>query len=229
MPSTMAEPASAHCRRPRPNAPIRKHTLKNRGMSGKFTTSQDRASLRYLCPGQSKESLVKPSFKSLWANYPKGSYDSIFNFIGWQEFAGKPGWENTCAIRMSICLGLSGVSVSSRARMRALKGPAKGKMIEPRQDYLSLTLQDLWGTPLKCSASEGPAKLAGRDGVISFWKIAGYAVGGRLGGHIDLIDGKIVEQRDGWGRVTTRRATYEAAHGNYMDQSETIWFWEMPK
>jgi Type VI secretion system (T6SS), amidase effector protein 4 len=173
--------------------------------------------------------MTKPSFKTLWLNYPKGNQASVYKFIGWDEFIGKPGYENTCAIRMSICLGLSGVAINSSAGMRALKGPISGKPIEIRQDKLSEFLESRWGAPMKCPANEGYKKIAGRDGVISFWKIADYNVGGTLGGHIDLIDGSTVEETDIRGRVIGRMYTYNAARGDYMAHSETIHFWEMPQ
>jgi hypothetical protein len=172
--------------------------------------------------------VAKPSFKALWANYPHDGYDALFQSIGWQAFAHQPGWENTCAIRVSICLARSGVTISSRANMRALTGPIRGKLIEPKQDALSKTLKAIWGDPVALRPRDGLSAIAGRDGVVSFFAIAGYNVGGRLGGHIDLIDGTLSEQRDPSGRITARRATYEIAHGDYMNSAESIWFWEMP-
>jgi hypothetical protein len=113
---------------------------------------------------------------------------------------------------MSICLDTSGVKITSSAGMNALAGPAKGKPIEIRQDVLSKNLERLWGSPLKCLSSDGYTKIGSRHGVISYWKISGYNVGGALGGHIDLFEG----------------ATKTAAHGEYMTSSQSIWFWETP-
>ncbi|RHW17840.1 hypothetical protein D1610_04785 [Sphingomonas gilva] len=171
--------------------------------------------------------MAKPAFNAMWLNYPKGDPKSVFTHIGWGEFYGKPGWENTCALRMSIALGLSGVAIKSSAGMRALAGPLKGKWIEPRQDRLSENLREIWGEPLKCDAALGNRRLAGTDGVISFWQIAGYDVGGQLGGHIDLIDGSVVEEKDWWGHVIDRTISYRTAHGNYMDKCKSIWFWKL--
>lgn len=133
---------------------------------------------------------MKPSFSSLWMNYPKSNSvrrKDLFGKIGWDNLVNDPNYENTCAIRVSIALQKSGVPVNSSAGMRALAGSLKGKFIEIRQEKLSEQLFKLWGTPESISKE---SDVGDRNGVISFFEIPGYTVGGGLGGHIDLIDGK---------------------------------------
>ena len=95
---------------------------------------------------------------------------------------GNPNYENTCAIRMSICLATSGQPVRSSQGMKALAGRVRGHPIEVRQDTVSRSLEQLSGPPLKVSARDAEAKIYGRDGVVSFFGIAGDNVGGRVGG-----------------------------------------------
>lgn len=173
--------------------------------------------------------MAKPSFRTLWANYPRGTPADVLRSIGWDEFIDKPGYENTCAIRMSICLAASGSPVKSSQGMAALSGDIKGKPIELRQDKLSEYLLSLWPRPLKMHAGSAEDTINGRDGIISFWKIGTYNVGGVLGGHIDLIDGSVVERKNWLGYVTSRKAQYDYGTHGYMALSESVWFWEMPK
>lgn len=172
--------------------------------------------------------MAKPSFRTLWANYPHGSPDDVLRGIGWDAMIGNPNYANTCAIRMSICLAASGQSVNSSQGMKALAGRTKDRPVEVRQDTLSRYLEKAWGAPMKVSAKDAESKINGRDGVISFFGIAGYSVGGGLGGHIDLIDGSIVEHGL-FGYVWSRSASYNYGSHGYMDRSATVWFWEMPR
>lgn len=141
---------------------------------------------------------------------------------------GNPNYENTCAIRMSICLAASGQPVRSSQAMKALAGRVKGQPIEVRQDTLSRHLEQIWGAPLKMDARDAETKINGRDGVISFFGIAGYNVGGRNGGHIDLIDGTLKE-RSIFGYVWSRSVQYNYGSHGYMDRSASVWFWELPR
>jgi hypothetical protein len=172
--------------------------------------------------------MARPGFRLLWADYPRGSPDGVLRGIGWGDLIGNPNYENTCAIRMSICLAAAGQPVRSSQGMKALAGPVKGSPIEVRQDSISRYLEQQWGAPLKFNAKEAEGKINGRDGVVSFFGINGYNVGGRNGGHIDLIDGTVSE-RGLFGYIWSRSLQYSYGTHGYMDRSESVWFWEMPR
>ena len=91
---------------------------------------------------------MKPAFSVLWGNYPQSrlwSREKLFREIGWDSLIDETEYRNTCAIRLSVALQKSGVSISSSAGMTGLKGMMKGKAIEIRQDNLSKQLRQLWG------------------------------------------------------------------------------------
>jgi|GEM_PF-477728 len=136
---------------------------------------------------------VKPAFKILWHNYPHAHAwlrGRLFRTIGWDNLINEPAYQNTCAIRLSIALQKSGVPISSSAGMTGLKGAMKGKPIEIRQENLSRQLRRLWGSPELLPKKKTENAIGDRDGIISFFRVPGYPVGGGLGGHIDLVDGK---------------------------------------
>ncbi|WP_076071146.1 T6SS effector amidase Tae4 family protein [Sphingomonas montana] len=172
--------------------------------------------------------MAKPSFRRLWSNYPRGSPENVLRGIGWDDLIGNPNYENTCAIRMSICLAASGQPVRSSQGMKVLSGPLKGLPIEVRQDTISRYLEQHWGPPLKVAAREAEQRINGRDGVASFFGISGYNVGGRDGGHIDLIDGTVSEHGL-FGYVWSRSIQYSYGSHGYMDRAASVWFWEMPR
>jgi len=130
---------------------------------------------------------MKPSFSALWLNYPQFKREILFDNIGWTDLIHDPAYKNTCAIRVSTALQKTGINVTSSAGMKGLEGAMKGKAIEIREDKLSEQLSRLWGTPELVSKE---SDIGDRNGVISFSGIPTYMVGGRAGGHIDLIDGK---------------------------------------
>lgn len=112
--------------------------------------------------------MAKPGFQTLWSHYSRGSPDRVLRGIGWDDMIGNPNHENTCAIRMSICLAASGQPVRSSQGMKALSGPVRGAPIEVRLDTLSRYLEQQWGTPMKVAARDAERQIAGRDGVVSF-------------------------------------------------------------
>ncbi|MCP4119322.1 MAG: hypothetical protein GY737_28790 [Desulfobacteraceae bacterium] len=136
---------------------------------------------------------MKPAFRVLWGHYPQSrlwSREKLFREIGWDSLIDETEYRNTCAIRLSVALQKSGVSISSSAGMTGLKGLMKGKTIEIRQDNLTKQLRQLWGAPMVLPKTKVENTIGNKDGVISFFRIPGYNVGGGLGGHIDLVDGK---------------------------------------
>lgn len=174
---------------------------------------------------------MKPIFTTLWSNYPSArevSRETLFADIGWESLFSNPAYNNTCAIRLSCALQSCDVVVSSSAGMKALKGPLKGKSIEIRQDRLAEQLKLMWGNPEILPAANTEAALGDRNGVISFVRIPGYEVGGGLGGHIDVVDGKSfgsVPFLFFWERDVDLPSI--CGSGCYWNAGE-IWFWELP-
>lgn len=163
--------------------------------------------------GFDREADVKPAFINLRENYP--SVDAVgqaalFGEIGWEDLIGKDSFSNTCAIRVSLALIKSGVSLKGRMAIR--KGPFKGALIEPGQAKLShmLASPSLLGAPEKFAR---PAALAGvgrRQGLVSFFRIPGYL--GGAGGHIDIL--------------LPSTGVQECGSACYWDCGE-VWFWEL--
>ncbi|WP_306391149.1 T6SS effector amidase Tae4 family protein [Telluria beijingensis] len=151
---------------------------------------------------------MKPLFAVLNQHYPRHeSKENLYRRIGWADVIQHPGFNDTCAIRMSV--GLAGAGVPVRGAMKAKLGDLKNKRIEPRQANLSRMLRGLWGEP-DIYASEQDARdgIANRSGVISFFRI-----GGGPGGHIDLIS------PGPYGFPQCARSCFFA--------SEEIWFWPL--
>ena len=152
---------------------------------------------------------MKPAFALLWSNYPRSEKrEVLFEDLGWTDIKDHPGYKDTCAIRMSVGLVRSGLTIPG-APMRVKAGKLKDKRIEPRQHRLSDMLKFLWGKP-EVYDSEQTARdgIGDRTGVVSFFRIAGGP-----GGHIDLI------HPGPYGFAECARSCYFA--------SWEIWFWPL--
>lgn len=125
---------------------------------------------------------MKPPFALLRHHYPRHeSKEDLYRRIGWDDVVQHPGFNDTCAIRMSV--GLVAAGVPLQGAMKAKAGDLKDKRIEPRQVDLSRMLRRLWGEPdIYLSQQAAHDGIGNRSGVISFFRI-----GDGPGGHIDLI------------------------------------------
>ena len=145
----------------------------------------------------------------LWSNYPRTEKrEPLFDSLGWSDIRNKDAYKDTCAIRMSIALTRSHVTLPG-ASMRVKAGPDKDNGIEPRQRKLSEILKWKWGQP-EVFDSESAARdgIGQRQGVVSFFRISGGP-----GGHIDLV-------RPGpFGFAECARSCFFA--------SWEIWFWPL--
>jgi len=153
---------------------------------------------------------MKPNFSTVQRNYPKTeSQEALFTEIGWTDLLGKDAYKDTCAIRMSYALRLSGVQFMGGS-MQAKAGRIKGQTIQIRQGDLSRALKTLWGEPEiykgERAARDGIDK---RNGMVSFFRIEGGN-----GGHIDLVE------LGPNGFLACERSCYFSA--------TTVWFWELP-
>ncbi|WP_288379974.1 T6SS effector amidase Tae4 family protein [uncultured Massilia sp.] len=152
-------------------------------------------------------------FRALYANYPSTATvkpEQLYASIGHPEKLAIPGWENTCAVRMSVALVKSGVLIGPGTLTS--KGPQfKGARIESRQKQLSDFLVKRWGQPEKFKGSEAARTGIGRRrGVISFFKLLGETDNQ---GHIDLV------APNEWGTLLCANSCYWGA--------VEIWFWPL--
>jgi len=126
-------------------------------------------------------------FSVLYANYPTKKTvtpRALYESIGHPEKLSIPGWENTCAVWVSVALVKSGVAISP-GYLSIKANKHKGARIESRQRQLSEFLIKKWGQPEKYAG--GPAAKKGigtRRGVISFFNLWGAT---DPQGHIDLV------------------------------------------
>lgn len=87
------------------------------------------------------------SFGLLQANYLQRHLvptTALYESIGHREKLEIPGWENTCAVRVSLALVRSGIAISP-GLLTIKAGRNKGARIESRQKHLSDFLVRRWG------------------------------------------------------------------------------------
>ena len=162
---------------------------------------------------------MKPAFATLRSNHQSSDRtqtarfvdsESVYKEMGYDMadlLKQTPAYENTCAVRMSLALMRSGVTISGRLKIKA--GPLKGRSVEPGAKLLAdqLSRESLLGRPQILQPTEVLKKLERKQGVIFFWKMNAYP-----GGHIDLIQ--------------VHNATAVCSSACYLDSKE-IWFWPL--
>jgi hypothetical protein len=161
---------------------------------------------------------MKPSHATLKINHYTSdrsrpdyvSGEDLYREIGYDQAEltkQNPGYENTCATRMSLALIKSGVSFHGRLRIK--DGNHKGRTFEPGAKLLAdqLARPRALGKPKVFKAADALTKLAGKKGIVFFWKIDGYG-----GGHIDVIE-----------QVNSVQVCNSACYFN----SKEVWFWEL--
>ncbi|WP_338849283.1 T6SS effector amidase Tae4 family protein [Massilia sp. W12] len=117
-----------------------------------------------------------------------------------------PGYENTCAVRMSLALLASGLKFKGRLMIKS--GLYKGRMIEPGAKLLADQLSKNLAKPLIFQdARNAQIQLAGKQGVIFFDRIVGYG-----GGHIDLIEAS---------------KSSLVCHSHCYFNCKQVWFWAL--
>lgn len=137
---------------------------------------------------------MKPSYSVLKSHHYSAdkfnssyvSGEALYSEIGYDQVAlikQNGGYVNTCATRMSLALIKAGVPLKGRLTIK--HGKYKGRTVEPGAKLLAdqLARPHALGKPQVFRATDAPAKLAGKKGVVFFWKIDGYG-----GGHIDVIE-----------------------------------------
>ena len=159
--------------------------------------------------------MSKPSFVSLRANYPDKlgtPPDKLYEEIGRPDLSTDPNWKNTCAVRISLALVKSGVTIKA-GHMTIMTGKHKGRKIEQNQARLSryLSQRSVLGEPEKYEGGAAAAKgIGSRRGIVSFFKLNGHA-GSQ--GHIDLVQ--------------PSTGGYHACASRCFWTSAEIWFWPL--
>jgi hypothetical protein len=152
-------------------------------------------------------------FSVLRSNFPAKARvkpQELYESIGHPEKLAIAGWDNTCAVRMSLALVRSGIAISpGYLTINADKN--KGARIESRQKRLSEFLARKWGAPEKYAGGAAAKKGIGkRRGVISFFQLLGPT---DQQGHIDLVS------PDDWTELACANDCYWG--------SVEVWFWPM--
>lgn len=154
---------------------------------------------------------MKPLFAVLKANHMGDKFlpAQVYEAIGHPGLEQKTGWENTCAVRMSVALIAAGMKIRP-GRLQIKAGRFKGAMVEPGQRRLSDFLVGQIGQPEKYKGGAiARNMIAWRTGIVSFYQIHG---GGNQG-HIDLVS---VQD---WPAVLCNGACYWG--------SLDVWFWPL--
>jgi len=116
---------------------------------------------------------MKPAYSLLRSNFspsPIITRDAVLSEIGWEDLIGDTTYWNTCAIRMSLALIKSGVTVPGRMPIK--KGPHRGKLIEPGQARLSgiLARTGFFGPPEKYTIATAKAGIGSTRALLLRWR-----------------------------------------------------------
>lgn len=157
---------------------------------------------------------MRVPFGALMKNYPSNrvvSRDTLFQQIGWDDLIKNSDYGNTCAIRVSLALIRSGITIPG-GRIPIRTGALKGKMIEPGQAKLSMILSrpTMLGKPEKLSGSGMIEDVGHRSGIVSFFRLS---PGIYEGGHIDIVAPQL------GGMQVCGSACYWT--------SKEVWFWPL--
>ena len=184
--------------------------------------------------GKEKDKNCKPvKFSTLWSNYPDDKPYIDPN-------TGKPpkGYENQCAIKVSVALQKSGVDMKSfRGNSRIL---INGKNTAATAEDLASWLKThpfcgLPSIPETATGKDWENKISGRTGILFFkdyWKRDGESEANRSGDHIDLWNGSRLTSSGLLGALTTFArftigiSSISNLYSNLSD-SKQILFWEV--
>jgi hypothetical protein len=159
------------------------------------------------------------TFETMLANYPrKADYPSrteLYTYLGWSKI--KPmmeskEWENTCAIRVSVCLIRCGMTFNTPPIGAMVQNSCPDKKLRGQAVILGFKrmaeiLKAKWGDP-EVVKPVSVATMNDKKGMVVFWKLnGGYP------GHIDLL------------RDTKAGEEFEGEYGSAAYEAESGWYW----
>lgn len=158
--------------------------------------------------------MLRLPYGVLEKNYPLKKAiprDTLFRELGWDDLINNAAFENTCAIRMSVALIRSGVTIPA-GRIPIKAGPHRGKRVEPGQAKLAdiLATNALLGKPEKFSTSEAENGIGSRSGIVSFYNLL---PGVYDHGHIDI--------------VSSSSGGFKICGMDCYWKSKQVWFWPL--
>lgn len=183
---------------------------------------------------QSRQAKRAVPFSLLWRNYPTDLPCLLPN--------GDPpsGFENQCAIKMSLCLELSGVTLKGLGNdCPVAKHPGRALVAAASKLATWLTENRFpgCGRREKYAGQTWRGKCEKRSGIIFFkhyWCRSGEAPGACTGNHIDLWNGRSLSP--GWASffrfdLGIDRLPNPFSEGNFysdLGQSREVWFLPVP-
>ena len=163
---------------------------------------------------------MKVPYASLRAHFPDTdnvSREELYQWIGYPESASKPGYYNTCAIRLSLALLGAGYPNPGLWPIKA--GKYKGRMIETGQRRLSAWLKRHVGKPeVFKSGLEAERAIGARRGIISFFSLHGDD---NPQGHIAIVS------KDRWGLYVRCGSELDGTATGCYWTSKEVWFWPL--
>jgi len=156
---------------------------------------------------------MKPNFAILRGNFspaPTVLRAALFREIGWEDLTENKAYWDTCAIRMSLALIKSGMTIPGRMPIKS--GSHKGKLIEPGQAKLSAILArpGFLGQPEKFRTADAEAGIGLRSGIVSFFDIDPPSA--TQHGHIDLV---------------RPENNFRRCSSSCFWAASKVWFWEL--
>lgn len=184
------------------------------------------------------------SFKKLWEAHPTivGKTPSPCITNGVKNFS------NQCAIRVGVALAANGVKTSSiPGATHCWHGGHKkseGHVIRAEELAIGLSKLPINGIrkTIKITPEDFAKQISGRNGIIFFkdyWQrpINGTkkkeSVRNRSGDHIDLWNGSRLTKKSSWARIHLRIGNFGlhtiSDEFSDLENSKSIWFWEIPQ
>jgi Type VI secretion system (T6SS), amidase effector protein 4 len=149
-----------------------------------------------------------PTFQTLWNNYPTGSDSSAFGkLIGGKVQVNIDGgfFKNTCVLRVSRALNLSGDTIPANNSSLAVSSGADKNWYAYRVSEFHEYMLGKYGTPISSKGNgkdSPPAAMVGKKGIIEFkFKFGNPDDPANGTGHFDLWDGKACKNKCYFDRV----------------------------
>ncbi|MBP0622002.1 type VI secretion system amidase effector protein Tae4 [Cupriavidus consociatus] len=171
------------------------------------------------------------TFAELWAAYPAGT-----PYVDPKTGDVPPGFENQCAIRMSVTLHKVGVEMQSfrgKGQIR-LDGKRTAVLASELADWLRLKPLAGIGAPEDITGADWQKRIKGRTGIVAFknyWRRDGESAARVSGGHVDLWNGLRMTISSAGGLASNVGRFVFGINSNFLysdlGKSTEILFWEI--